>query len=164
MGPAYKPPTTAVQRSIFIPEDDMQEILSKAQELRVSEGVRDPRKLGSSSEEKDRYCMVNTTVHDRFPDLTLCCIENRKESSFSTFMTLSHYESQLILNYLTTCLYYSIKRFWSVNSTFIRWFYSFLKLWVYVVIFSQCFNMKQIKFFVFEVAEIVLGVKDYTQV
>lgn len=69
VGPAYKPPTTPHLSHMCIAEGAVQETLSKAQELRVSE--EESAKLGSLSEERDGWYVVKTTVHNIFPEETL---------------------------------------------------------------------------------------------
>lgn len=91
MGPAYKPPTT----TCIHPWRQCARNCFRSTGTGSEGGGKGPKENWSLSEGDGCY-MVNVAVHDTFPGLVLSCTENRRESSFSTSMTLNLYESQCL--------------------------------------------------------------------
>lgn len=72
-----------------------------------------------------------TAVHDVLPGLGLSSLENKRKLFFYPHDFESLWTSMLILNYLIICLYYGMKLFWSVYSTFLSQLYFFCILGFY---------------------------------
>lgn len=102
-----------------IPEDGVQDTLSKAQELWVSEGFIPPKENRKLDHYQKRRMDVAWWNNCSWCITRFGSLENKRKLFFYPHDFESLWSSMLILNYLIICLYYGMKLFWSVYSTFL---------------------------------------------